>query len=240
VTGAGRADRETHERVLAEAAQLFADQGFRKVTVREICRAADANVAAVNYHFGDKAGLYREVLQSAIDAMQATSEAARAAGQGLPPDEQLRCFIRVFLERVLASGGLTWIYRLVHREMADPTPAFDTLVEQGIRPRVEYLARIVMDLSGCARDNPLVMHCVASVQAQSLFYMPNPIAARLGVKSAFTPDEIDALTEHITAFSLAGIRAVAAAPAATHARKARVGRQPVHVRTGLRSAARRR
>jgi AcrR family transcriptional regulator len=240
VTGTPRADRETHDRLLAEAAQLFADQGFRKVTVREICGAAGANVAAVNYHFGDKAGLYREVLQSAIDAMQSTSEAARAAGEGLPPEEQLRCFIQVFLERVLASGGITWIYRLVHREMADPTPAFDRLVEQGIRPRVEYLARIVMDLSGCGRDNPLVLHSVASIQAQSLFYMPNPIAARLGVKSAFTPDEIDALTEHITTFSLAGIRAVAAASAAGHPRRHRGGQQPVHVRATLRSAGRRR
>jgi TetR/AcrR family transcriptional regulator, regulator of cefoperazone and chloramphenicol sensitivity len=239
MTATGRADRETHDRVLAAAAQLFADQGFRRVTVREICRAADANVAAVNYHFGDKAGLYRQVLQSAIDAMQATSEAARAAGRGLPPDEQLRSFIHVFLERVLASGGITWIYRLVHREMADPTPAFGALVEQGIRPRVEYLARIVMELSGCARDNPLVMHCVASIQAQSLFYMPNPIAARLGVKSAFTPDEIDALTDHITTFSLAGIRAITAASAGGHVRRDR-GRQPIHVRAGLRSAGRRR
>jgi TetR/AcrR family transcriptional regulator, regulator of cefoperazone and chloramphenicol sensitivity len=76
---AGRGDHETRERLLAEAARLFADQGFRKVTVREICRAADANVAAINYHFGDKLGLYRDVLQSAIDVMQATSEAEGAA-----------------------------------------------------------------------------------------------------------------------------------------------------------------
>ena len=51
-------DRETRERVLRSAAQLFADRGFKKVTVREICRAARANVAAVNYHFGDKGGLF--------------------------------------------------------------------------------------------------------------------------------------------------------------------------------------
>ncbi len=195
-------------------------------------------MAAINYHFGDKLGLYREVLQSAIDVMQATSEAARTAGQGLPPEEQLRCFIHVFLERVLASGGVTWIYRLVHREMADPTPAFDALVEQGIRPRIEYLARIVMALSGCARDNPLVMRCVASIQAQSVFYMPNPIAARLGVKAALAPDEIAVVTDHITEFSLAGIRAASTA----HQRHRSNGgdRQPVHEHVRLRSTAGRR
>ena len=68
-----RADRETRERLLAAGQRLFADRGFKKVTVREICREAGANVAAVNYHFGDKLGLYREVLQQAIDAMRATT-----------------------------------------------------------------------------------------------------------------------------------------------------------------------
>ena len=71
-------DRETRDRLLKSAAQLFADRGFKKVTVRDICRAARANVASVNYHFSDKTGLYREVLQLAIDTMRATTDAARA------------------------------------------------------------------------------------------------------------------------------------------------------------------
>ncbi|MBI3492350.1 MAG: helix-turn-helix transcriptional regulator, partial [Acidobacteria bacterium] len=66
-------DSETRDRLLRAAERLFADRGFKKVTVRDICRVARANVAAVNYHFGDKLGLYREVLQSATDAMRATN-----------------------------------------------------------------------------------------------------------------------------------------------------------------------
>jgi AcrR family transcriptional regulator len=77
-------DRETRERVLRAAAQLFADRGFKKVTVRDICRGARANVAAVNYHFGGKGGLYREVLQLAIETMRATNDAARAPAEGSP------------------------------------------------------------------------------------------------------------------------------------------------------------
>src|SRR5207247_1703079 len=66
-------DRETRERLLRTAARLFADRGFKKVTVRDICRTARANVAAVNYHFGDKLGLYREVLQLAAEALRSTT-----------------------------------------------------------------------------------------------------------------------------------------------------------------------
>ena len=49
-------DRETRDRLLAAAERLFADRGFKKVTVRDICTVAKANVAAINYHFGDKLG----------------------------------------------------------------------------------------------------------------------------------------------------------------------------------------
>ena len=113
-------DEETRERVLRAAAQLFADRGFKKVTVRDICRGARANVAAVNYHFGDKNGLYREVLQRAIDTLRATSDAARVAGDGKPAEERLRSYIHVSLSRAVAESHADWISRLIQREIADP------------------------------------------------------------------------------------------------------------------------
>jgi AcrR family transcriptional regulator len=58
----GAREAATRERLLTAAAALFAEHGFRRVTVRDICEEASANVAAVNYHFGDKQGLYREVV----------------------------------------------------------------------------------------------------------------------------------------------------------------------------------
>src|SRR5690348_165412 len=94
-------DHETRERLLRTAERLFAERGFRKITVREICRSAKANVAAVNYHFGSKLGLYREVLQGAVDAVQATTEAARKAGADAAPEERIRQFVQIFMRRLL-------------------------------------------------------------------------------------------------------------------------------------------
>src|SRR4051812_49573489 len=96
-------DLETRARVLATATRLFAARGFKKVTVREICREARANVAAVNYHFGDKLGLYREVLQTAIDAVRATTEAGRDAGVGHPAEEKMRRHIPGVLRRRVSA-----------------------------------------------------------------------------------------------------------------------------------------
>ena len=58
----------------------------------------------MNYHFGDKLGLYREVVRTAIDAMRGTSAAAMEAGSGGSAEEKLRMYVRVFLERVAANG----------------------------------------------------------------------------------------------------------------------------------------
>jgi AcrR family transcriptional regulator len=207
-------DTETRERLLKAAERLFAERGFKKVTVRDICRAARANVAAVNYHFGDKLALYREVMQSAIGQMRGTIEAARDAGEGQPPEEQLRRYIAIFVHRVLTPGNDT-VHKLINREMNDPTPALDALVEQGVRPRVEYLSGLIGTIIGCDPADQRVLRCVASVQAQTLAYMPNPIAARLGLANKPTPANLADIADHIADFSLAGVHAVGRA---AHAR----------------------
>ena len=213
MTGTTR-DTETRGRLLTAAERLFADRGFKKVTVRDICRAARANVAAVNYHFGDKLALYREVLQSATDGMRATNDAARQAGVGQSPEEQLRRYISIYVHRVLTPGNDT-IHKVINREMNDPTPALDTLVEQGVRPRVEYLSGLIAAIIDREPTDQAVLRCVASVQAQTLSYLPNPIAARLGLVNKPTPANLDGIAAHIAEFSLAGVHAVGRA---AHAR----------------------
>ena len=53
------------ERLLEAAGEVFAERGFRDATVREICKRADMNQAAINYYFGDKKGIYEAVLRYA-------------------------------------------------------------------------------------------------------------------------------------------------------------------------------
>ncbi len=209
-TSGAASDRETRERLLASAMRLFADRGFRKVTVREICRDARANVAAVNYHFGDKLGLYGQVLQVAIDAIQATTEAARQAGDGQTAEEKLRRYIDIFVHRLLGAGGTAaTLHRIIVREMNDATPTLDVFVERAIRPRVKYLSGVVAEMIGCEPTDPRVLRCVGSIQTQTIAYLPNPIASRLGLAHKPGADHLDAIARHITEFSIAGIRAIA-------------------------------
>jgi len=200
-------EAETRSRLLSVGEQLFAERGFRDVTVREICRGARANVAAVNYHFRDKLGLYQAVLQAAVDRMRETTDAARAAGAGRSAEERLRIYISIFMCRLLADSRGT-VHRLVTREMMDPTPALDMIVVQGVLPRMEYLSEVIAELLGCDPSDPRVGRSVASVWTQSAAYVANPIAERLGSSIVATADDADAIAQHIADFSIAGIRAI--------------------------------
>ena len=201
-------DAETYDRLLEVAARLFAARGFKDVTIREICRAARANVAAVNYHFGDKLGLYREVLNKAIETMQATTEAARQAGTGREAEQKLRAYIKVFLERTAAQSGDSWIHQLMLREMADPTPAIELVFEQVIRPRVAYLSEIVAEVLNIDANDAQVLRSVMSIQSQCHAAMPNPLSKRL-MRDLAADAAFDDLAEHIAQFSLGGLNAVA-------------------------------
>ena len=127
--------------------------------------AARANVAAVNYHFHGKTGLYEEVLRSAIQTMRGTTEAAQRAGAGRPPAEQLEAFIAIFLQKVV-EGRNSWIHQLMMHELSDPTPALDLVVDEVLRPRMAYLSGIIASLIGLREDDPRVARCLMSVQAQ--------------------------------------------------------------------------
>jgi AcrR family transcriptional regulator len=198
-------DQETRERLLATATKLFAEQGFAKVTVREICRRARANVAAINYHFGGKKGLYDEVVDAAIETMQSTTRAMQTAGAGRPAEEQLGLYVSIFLTRIVAARD-NWIHQLMVRELSDPTPALDLVLKQVVQPRMAYLRRVIAALLRCRTSDPRVERCAMSVQAQCLAQVTHPVADLRS--KALSARQLDALAHHIVRFSLAGISAL--------------------------------
>jgi AcrR family transcriptional regulator len=198
---------DTRQRLLEAAGQVFAETGFRTATVREIVRRAGAaNIAAVNYHFGDKEGLYAAVLEHFAHA----AVAKHPAHGGLPPDatpaEQLHAFVRALLLRVFDKGHQAVHGRLMAREMIEPTRALDRIVEQVIRPMYGRLCTIIKVLAGPGVPVAEIERAAKSVVGQCLFYKHcGPVLERLEGR---LPDlkDVDALATHIVAFSLRGIR----------------------------------
>src|SRR4029434_93049 len=187
-------DKETRERLLFTAERLFADRGFSKVTIREICKSARANVAAVNYHFSGKKGVYDAVVRSAIKTMQSTTDSIREAGSCRPADDQLAAYVSIFLKRVVAARD-SWIHQLMMRELSDPTPALDVVMKKVVQPRMAYLREVLSSMFACDESDPRVERCAMSVQAQCLGLLSHPVAALR--PRAMTDRELEQMAQHI-------------------------------------------
>src|ERR1700722_20111186 len=101
-------ERETRSRLLSAAGEVFAEKGFKAATVREICQRAGANVAAINYHFGDKQKLYSEVLRFAHACSMDRHPPEKGMNERSTPEERLRAFIHSFVQRVFDDGQPAW------------------------------------------------------------------------------------------------------------------------------------
>jgi AcrR family transcriptional regulator len=212
-------DRATRDRLLEAAMRLFASDGFRHVTVRDIAREAHANVAAVNYHFGDKMQLYMSVVQSAVDSVREVIEATMQTAEQLRPEDKLRHYLRSSLLRMtVPEDRRAQIQKFFSHEMMDPTPATPFIVEQIVRPRLRWLGQVVAEIMAVEPSDARVQRCVSSIQAQFL-YAASPVRHLWFPEQARSRDEIEAEVEHIYEFSLAGIRAAAARDERRRARR---------------------
>lgn len=199
------ASEQTRARLLEAAREVFAEYGFQAATVREICRRADANVAAVNYHFGSKDELLAEALNfNQLKALQIANVAADAC-----PETRLRMFIHDFLLMLLDEKNGSRQCRMMARELADPTPALDKIVNEALAPLHEFLGVLVHEIVGDSVDEAERLRCVFSILGQcSFYYHSEPVLQRLHPELRYDRKEIEAIAEHVADFSLNGLRAL--------------------------------
>jgi AcrR family transcriptional regulator len=120
--------KDTRQRILDAAEELFMQHGFEGTSMRLVTSAAEVNLAAVNYHFGSKEELMQAVLRRRLEVinrerMRLLDEAeAKAAGEPLKPSVIIDCFFGTLL-RVAAdqqAGGGTFL-RLLGRTVTEPS-----------------------------------------------------------------------------------------------------------------------
>ncbi len=204
------------QRILDAAIQVFGRKGFKSATVREICLAARVNLAALNYYFGNKETLYRTVVTDLLENAIKRFPADMGAGSVTDPETRLKLFVTAMLHRLLSPGGLSGYHsqsRLLARELADPSPVLDSLVQDHIRPQAGILGRIIGELIGPGADPERIMRCAFSVMGQCFYYgYAWPITTRLLAMDLADPGTLESLAEHIAEFSLKGIKGVGIQP----------------------------
>lgn len=210
---------DTRARLLEAAILCFADKGFEGTGIREIAQLAQANSALVQYHFGGKEGLYLAALRHVFE-----SGAHRVEELPAPPapDEPgarglaiagIRAHIHAFLRDCLCGHGFPGGFseslqkaalQLWNREIQAPQAATQDFIRQAIRPYVDHLVGCIRVLRPDLDDEGL-LRMDMSIHAQ-LAYLHNHTELIGLIRGApFTAEDLPALLDHFTAFSLRGL-----------------------------------
>jgi AcrR family transcriptional regulator len=200
---------DSKDRILDEAEALFAEKGFHAVTVREITQAAHCNLAAVNYHFGNKQNLYIEVFNARwMPRARRVQECFK--GVLSAQDERSLAGIVHALAEAFLKGPLTDDERLRHsqlmiREMAKPGLATDMLVDEVIKP---FFGELVVLLGPYLPENAereRVMLDIVSIFAMVIYFNFARLPVMRVTGEEYDDTFKDRLVEHIVRFCLTGL-----------------------------------
>jgi TetR/AcrR family transcriptional regulator, regulator of cefoperazone and chloramphenicol sensitivity len=206
----------TRTRLIEAAGEVFAEHGYQAATVREICTRAGANVAAVNYHFRDKMGLYVAVLENSLCASP-PADVRALLERSATPEDALRQMIYRMLQRMYGKRERgAWHVRIMAHELARPTAALDRVVAEVIQPSYTAMREIIGRILGLPPDDETTRLSALSVISQVVHYAhAQPVIVRVWPQFELTQERLDQIAAHITNFSLCSLRAMARQKKAT-------------------------
>ncbi|MDQ0586792.1 TetR/AcrR family transcriptional regulator [Variovorax paradoxus] len=211
----------TRLHILETAGQLFAERGFAESTSKEICTRAGTNMAAVNYHFGSRDGLYEAVLIEAHRQLVSMDELASLASEPTDPRQKLRAFLMHLIE-LGSQPRAPWGFRVVLREALSPSPALPALIRQAVLPKARLIRGLIGGIMGLPDDHPSVQRALlfAVLPCIVMTVAPKDLASKVlpALKDA------DGLADDLMRYVFAGLDAIAKEAARTAA-PARAGKR---------------
>lgn len=163
-----RAER-TRVRLLNAASRIFAEKGFQKSTIAEICQHANVNVASVNYHFGDKETIYIEAWRYAFRRESTQFPFGDGLNRLISPEARLESWIRLLIHRI--ADRHSYSFAILHREMASPTHALSKFLALEIQPLRKQLIEVLEDCLGLAVDQRQVEYHYAGIMGLCLQFI---------------------------------------------------------------------
>ncbi len=198
----------TRNSLLAAAGRIFAEKGYHDTTIAEISERAGTNVAAVNYHFGDKETLYREAWrQSFYDSIRVHPPDGGVAA-GAPAEQRLRGQVAALLRRITDDNNRGFL--IAHKELASPTGLLEEVMREEVAPLRDRLEAVVREVLGGNDSRERVRFCAISVMSQCVipaFINMAEKHGRYGEHDSWRVEDIEGYAEHVVAFSLAAMRA---------------------------------
>jgi TetR/AcrR family transcriptional regulator, regulator of cefoperazone and chloramphenicol sensitivity len=197
---------ESRQCLLHAALRCFAEHGFVKTTTRMIADAAQANVAAIRYYFGDKAGIYRAAF---IEPMgQPQDDIALFDDPKLTLEQALQGLYSGFIEP-LKQGELVQLCTKLHmREMVEPTGLWQQEIDHGIAPYLKALVAVLCRHLGITQEDDDVYRLALFIVAQAVFlHMGRDVLQAVRPGLVQSPAALDVMGQRLTQFALAMVQA---------------------------------
>ncbi len=198
----------TRGSLLKTATEVFAEKGYRNTTIAEISERARTNIAAVNYHFGDKATLYREAWRYAFRQSLEAHPPEGDAPDTAPVGERLKAQILALLSRITDPANREFM--IVHNELANPTGLLDEVMHEEVLPITARMEGLVREVLGPDASQMKVRFCTIATIGQCVVASLINRLERLEptrYEQSWRIGDMEAYAGHVAAFSLAGIRA---------------------------------
>lgn len=200
------AGETTRARLLEAATEIFAEAGYQQAKIRQICAQARANIALVNYHFGDKMGLYTEVLRQSVRSGHADL-IQDVLDHGGPPEDILRGIIKARIHGMRAGSLSDRQFRIALQELAHPTPALTQVIENVTRPIYKRVLELIGGMIGLPPADEKTRLCAHSIMGQIMVYvLAGRVLKQLWPELQMTPEQLDRIADHIADFSLTYLR----------------------------------
>lgn len=226
---------DTRQRILDAAETLFTQYGVEGTTLRQITGAAEVNLAAVNYHFGSKEALIREVFERRlrvinVERLDELDQAeSKARGRPLAPDKLIEAFLlpvlRMSKDRV--RGGHNFI-RLLGRAYTEPTETVRKLLADEYVEVIERFKRALLQALPEIPEKELIWRMHFALGAMSYAIAGTDSVQMIASYEVRDTDRIEAIMRRIVPFIVAGLTApVPVTPSSTHAKNAAAELQAV-------------
>lgn len=201
-----RADGILARRRLLEAAlPLFAAKGYQQTSTREIADAADANLAAINYYFGDKAGLYRAVFS---ESLCADTQSAPPLGDAVdqPLEVVLAAFFHDFLAPLKNGAPVDLVMRLHFRELLDPSGVLGHDYDAELAALYTGLTGLLTQHLGLAGMDTDIQRLAHSIIGLALpYYVARDLIDRVSPTLLADATAVDTLADRLAGYALAMI-----------------------------------
>ncbi len=197
---------ESRQRLLHAALRCFAAHGFEKTSTRMIADAARANVAAIRYYFGDKAGIYRASFCEPMGQPQ--DDITLFDDPKLSLEQALQGLYSGFIEP-LKKGELVQLCTKLHmREMVEPTGLWQEEIDHGITPYHKALVTVLCRHLGITKEDDDVHRLALCIVAQAVFlYMGREVLLAVRPYLVSSPAALDVMGQRLTQYALALVQA---------------------------------